>query len=234
MIYRKPYMASSICLRATIFQNPKRLCGHTVVWTSHGEHYEEYSLLKRHAMSSGTSWPTFWISIIFSSPPENLQNIVTSRSDSRRFFLLDIWFIYHLYTRLDTTSNYSAIAKLHNSQITTVAAKFFQIAVFSPALPWKRLLTVGILNFHAIKSSPNGDSLPIASFSHRLLYRIDSAQVILESESCGTRDHILPSQFRDFPFRRLLRLAGLRWRYSAPPPHGCPRCLPYNPLARTE
>jgi hypothetical protein len=24
-----------------------------------------------------------------------------------------------------------------------------------------------------------------------------------------------------FPFRRLLGLAGLRWRYSAPPPHGC-------------
>jgi hypothetical protein len=23
-----------------------------------------------------------------------------------------------------------------------------------------------------------------------------------------------------FPFRRLLRLAGLRWRYSTPPPHG--------------
>jgi hypothetical protein len=30
----------------------------------------------------------------------------------------------------------------------------------------------------------------------------------------------LLSQFRDFPFRRLLRLAGSRWRYSSPPPHG--------------
>jgi hypothetical protein len=28
------------------------------------------------------------------------------------------------------------------------------------------------------------------------------------------------SQIWDFPFRRLLRLAGSRWRYSAPPPHG--------------
>jgi hypothetical protein len=27
-------------------------------------------------------------------------------------------------------------------------------------------------------------------------------------------------QIRDFPFRRLLRLAGLRWKYSTPPPHG--------------
>jgi hypothetical protein len=38
----------------------------------------------------------------------------------------------------------------------------------------------------------------------------------------------LLSQIRDFPFRRLLRLAGLRWRYSTPPPHGilltsCPK-----------
>jgi hypothetical protein len=39
------------------------------------------------------------------------------------------------------------------------------------------------------------------------------------SESRGTRDHILLSQIRDFPLRHLLRLAGLRWRYSNPPPH---------------
>jgi hypothetical protein len=32
--------------------------------------------------------------------------------------------------------------------------------------------------------------------------------VILGSESRGTRDHILLSQIRDFPFHRLLRLAG--------------------------
>jgi hypothetical protein len=31
-------------------------------------------------------------------------------------------------------------------------------------------------------------------------------------------DHILLSQIRDFPFLRLLRLAGSRWRYSNPPP----------------
>jgi hypothetical protein len=39
----------------------------------------------------------------------------------------------------------------------------------------------------------------------------------------GTRGHIFLSNsrpFRDFPFRRLLRHAGLRWRYSTPPPHG--------------
>jgi hypothetical protein len=44
--------------------------------------------------------------------------------------------------------------------------------------------------------------------------------VILGSESRGTRDHILLSQIRNFHFRRLLRLAGSRWRYSSRPPRG--------------
>jgi hypothetical protein len=44
--------------------------------------------------------------------------------------------------------------------------------------------------------------------------------VLLGSESLGTRDHILLSQIWDVPFRRLLRLAGPRWRYWTPPPHG--------------
>jgi hypothetical protein len=43
--------------------------------------------------------------------------------------------------------------------------------------------------------------------------------VFLGSESLGTPDHILLSQIWDFPFRRLLRLAGSRWRYSNPSPH---------------
>jgi hypothetical protein len=47
-----------------------------------------------------------------------------------------------------------------------------------------------------------------------------ASTIIFGSESRGTRDHILLSLFRDYPFRRLLRLAGLRWRYSTPPPHG--------------
>jgi hypothetical protein len=48
--------------------------------------------------------------------------------------------------------------------------------------------------------------------------------VIFGSESPRTRGLILLSQIRDFLFRRLLRLAGSRWRYSTPPPHGC-RCV---------
>jgi hypothetical protein len=35
-----------------------------------------------------------------------------------------------------------------------------------------------------------------------------ASAAILESKSRGIRDHILVSQIRDFPFRRLLRLAG--------------------------
>jgi hypothetical protein len=46
--------------------------------------------------------------------------------------------------------------------------------------------------------------------------------VIFGSEPRRTRGHILLSQIRDFHFRRLLRLAGSRWRYSTPPPHGQP------------
>jgi hypothetical protein len=55
--------------------------------------------------------------------------------------------------------------------------------------------------------------------------------VIFGSESRGTRDLILLLQIRDFPFRRLLRFAGLRWRYSNPPPRGSLISLTSN---RTE
>jgi hypothetical protein len=47
-----------------------------------------------------------------------------------------------------------------------------------------------------------------------------TSAAIVGSESRGTSDHILLSQIRDFPFRRLLRLAGLQWSYCTPPPHG--------------
>jgi hypothetical protein len=47
-----------------------------------------------------------------------------------------------------------------------------------------------------------------------------ASAVIFGSEFCRTRGNILLSLIRDFPFRRLLRLAESRWRYSTPPPHG--------------
>jgi hypothetical protein len=61
----------------------------------------------------------------------------------------------------------------------------------------------------------------------QLLLALGSA-VILGSVSRGTRDHIFLSQIRDFPFYRLLRLEGLRRRYSTPPPHGSGKLSCYN------
>jgi hypothetical protein len=82
--------------------------------------------------------------------------------------------------------------------------------------------------------------------SNLLFLLVLSSAVLLGSESRGTQDHILLSQFlrlpqpggpglriyisreqggpdippgTRFPFCRLLRLAGLRWRYSILPPH---------------
>jgi hypothetical protein len=48
-----------------------------------------------------------------------------------------------------------------------------------------------------------------------------ASTVILGSETLETGDHILLSQIWDFHFRRLLRLAGSRWRYSTPTHTGC-------------
>jgi hypothetical protein len=41
-------------------------------------------------------------------------------------------------------------------------------------------------------------------------------RIYMPHEKCGP---VMPPG-TGFPFRRLLRLAGLRWRYSNPPPHG--------------
>jgi hypothetical protein len=49
----------------------------------------------------------------------------------------------------------------------------------------------------------------------QLLLALASA-FILGSESRGSRENILLPQIRDFPPCLLLRLAGLRWRYSTP------------------
>jgi hypothetical protein len=70
-----------------------------------------------------------------------------------------------------------------------------------------------------------------------MLLKLASA-VFLGSESLATRDHILLPQIWDFPFPRLLRLAGSRWRYSTPPPHELlsvvpSNCTPYIVAART-
>jgi hypothetical protein len=68
--------------------------------------------------------------------------------DYRR--VLDWWMdLLITYTSLGNTSNYSATANLHNSQINAVPDKFFQPAVSSPAFPWQRLLTVCLHNLQS-------------------------------------------------------------------------------------
>jgi hypothetical protein len=74
------------------------------------------------------------------------------------------------------------------------------------------LTVAGLLIWGALSDERTGLSFTIAAGL--------ASAFILESESRETRGHILLSQIRDFPFRRLLRLAGLRWRYSTPPPLG--------------
>jgi hypothetical protein len=104
-------------------------------------------------------------------------------------------------------------------------------------------LTAGnfILQLHTCGHSPYVTSSLIRSWVCRLLLLLALASVvILRSESRGDHDHILLSQIRDstnlesqvpvfissgnrvarYPFRRPLRLSGLRWRYSTLPPHG--------------
>jgi hypothetical protein len=67
-----------------------------------------------------------------------------------------------------------------------------------------------------------------------------SDSIFTQSGAPGPRIYILPWQGgpvippgTGFPFRRLLRLAGLRWRYSAPPPHGPTLCYNRRPVGQS-
>jgi hypothetical protein len=59
-------------------------------------------------------------------------------------------------------------------------------------------------------------SLTRGRVCHSQLLLAFASAVILGSECHWTRDYILLSQIWEFPFHRLLRLAGSRWRYSTP------------------
>jgi hypothetical protein len=62
---------------------------------------------------------------------------------------------------------------------------------------------VGLLMWGALSDERTGLSFTIAVGPRQ--------RNLFGAKSRGTRDHILVSQIRDFPFRRVLRLAGLRW-----------------------
>jgi hypothetical protein len=56
-----------------------------------------------------------------------------------------------LYTPLGTRSNYRTIAYLHTLQITTAPAKYFFSLLSLSADPWQGILTVEILQLHALR-----------------------------------------------------------------------------------
>jgi hypothetical protein len=82
-------------------------------------------------------------------------------------------FTDHLCTQLVSTSNYSAIVNLHTLQITAPNT-LFQSAEPSLVVSWQRLLTVEILQLHAVTSLLSGE-YPITELStHSLPYRTAS------------------------------------------------------------
>jgi hypothetical protein len=131
--------------------------------------------------------------------------------------------------------------KLITNDSQSASQSWCQTSIWDPRpiflSPWNFLWTLAGLLF----CSARGRACNLLS-----LLVLPSA-VPLWSESRGTQEHILLSQFlrlpqpegpspriyipqgqgcpdippgTGFPFHWLLRLAGLRWRYSIPPPHG--------------
>jgi hypothetical protein len=105
---------------------------------------------------------------------------VTCMGDYRRGFGLDIVFIDHLYTQPRTTINYSAIANLHNSQISTAPTKSFPACCVFTSRSLVAASSSGNSSASALKSSLNGGFPATASFPHRLQYGTDFvASVVL-------------------------------------------------------
>jgi hypothetical protein len=74
---------------------------------------------------------------------------------------------HNLYTRLKTTSNYSAIANLHNLQITTAPTKPFPACFVLTSRSLATVLTVEIFQIHALRSHLHG--LPCRTQRNSLL-----------------------------------------------------------------
>jgi hypothetical protein len=112
-----------------------------------------------------------------------------------------------------------------------------------------RLTTINcIFQLNICSYSPYVTSFLVRGWvCHLQLLLALACAVILRSKSRGAHDHILLSQIRGsphpgrlgpriyipqqqgcpvvppgtgFPFRRFVRLTGLQWRHSIPPPHG--------------
>jgi hypothetical protein len=66
----------------------------------------------------------------------------------------------------------------------------------------------------------------VLSLTRGLVCRLQLLLVLASAVIIGSKSRGTVSDSR-FPFRRLLPLAGLRWRYSTPPPHDVASAAPY-------
>jgi hypothetical protein len=87
------------------------------------------------------------------------------------------WIHSPLIHSFGTTSNYSAIANLHTLQSTTATAKSL------PAVPWQRLLTVGILQLHALRFWSSRRPVQNSIDNYQLNYSAISSQLPLQSST---------------------------------------------------
>jgi hypothetical protein len=87
------------------------------------------------------------------------------------YWWLDLLTTYTHDSELQAITAPPLISTFYKSQQHPLS--LFQPAVSSQTVPCHRLLTVEILQLHALKSSLSGGSLPTASFPHRLPYRTD-------------------------------------------------------------
>jgi hypothetical protein len=120
-------------------------------------------------------------------------------------------------TSLQLQSILTAVASLHSASRSTTNCKVevtlrltVSQSVSLGVEPHLGLMTGYLLLF---------DSYGLA-FVGRSLWREDGSVFCICPCQLSLSRVWVPWDIWDFPFRRLLRLAGSRWRYSTPPPHG--------------
>jgi hypothetical protein len=149
-----------------------------------------------------------------------LQFIITAHtSNSLMAYVLRR--IYEESLSVVWISDWSLVVSLSNSESESYVTTDGQSARLSWNKTYLGLTTrfLSLSDSYGFVAVERSLSLTRGRACHLQLPLVLASAVIFRSESHGTRDHILLSQIWDFPFRRLLRLARLRWRYSNPPPH---------------
>jgi hypothetical protein len=159
----------------------------------------------------------YWTASVFSSTVTDFVLIYESVTSSASLVL---WLTFHSWTL-----NYCLLNSLTNDWHTNELSKLSLSLMLRPTVSRpvclgikhpsgaydQIFITVGQLMWGALSDERTGLSFTIAA---------GPSQRSHSPVRAPTRDHILLSQIWDFPFRRFLRLAGPRWRYSTPPPRG--------------